>query len=330
MPVARDDLGDFLGADAGAQQARPALIALGLGGGLGRADLGGLQARLQVGQLAVLQLGQLVELALALQLGHLGAHAVDLFLDGLRALHGGLFSLPDFLEVVVLALQLFELVLDHAQAALGGIVGFLLDGLALDLELDDATVELVHHFRLGIDFHADARAGLVDQVDGLVGQEAVGDVAVRQLGRGHDGRVGDLDAVVDLVAFLQAAQDGDGRFHVGLVDQHLLEAALQRGVLLDVLAVFVQRGRADAMQLAAPSAGLSMLPASIAPSALPAPTMVCNSSMKTMLLPSSCASSFSTAFRRSSNSPRNLAPASARPGPATARACRAASRALRR
>ena len=36
-----------------------------------------------------------------------------------------------------------------------------------------------------------------------------------------------------------------------LVDQHLLEAALQRGVLLDVLAVFVERGRADAVQFAA-------------------------------------------------------------------------------
>ncbi len=36
-----------------------------------------------------------------------------------------------------------------------------------------------------------------------------------------------------------------------LVDQHLLEAALERGVLLDVLAVFVERGRADAVQLAA-------------------------------------------------------------------------------
>jgi hypothetical protein len=36
-----------------------------------------------------------------------------------------------------------------------------------------------------------------------------------------------------------------------LVHQHLLEAALQRGILLDVLAVFVQRGRADAVQLAA-------------------------------------------------------------------------------
>ena len=41
-----------------------------------------------------------------------------------------------------------------------------------------------------------------------------------------------------------------------LVDQHLLEAALERGVLLDVLAVFVERGRADAVQLAARQRGL--------------------------------------------------------------------------
>src|SRR3712207_2604215 len=45
------------------------------------------------------------------------------------------------------------------------------------------------------------------------------------------------------------------------------------------------------MQCSSPraSAGLSMLPASMAPSALPAPTMVCSSSMKTMMRPSSCA-----------------------------------------
>ncbi len=58
------------------------------------------------------------------------------------------------------------------------------------------------------------------------------------------------------------------------------------------------------------SAGFSMLPASIAPSALPAPTIVCSSSMKTIVWPSSAAMSFSTAFRRSSNSPRYLVPAS--------------------
>ncbi len=66
------------------------------------------------------------------------------------------------------------------------------------------------------------------------------------------------------------------------------------------------------MQCSSPraSAGLSILPASIAPSALPAPTMVWISSMKTMVWPSSLATSLSTAFRRSSNSPRYLAPAS--------------------
>ena len=40
-------------------------------------------------------------------------------------------------------------------------------------------------------------------------------------------------------------------FDARLVDQHLLEAALERGILLDVLAVFVERRRADAVQFAA-------------------------------------------------------------------------------
>jgi hypothetical protein len=105
--------------------------------------------------------------------------------------------------------------------------------------------------RLGIDLHLDARGGLVDQVDGLVRQEAVGDVAVRQLRRGDDRRVGDLDAVVDLVLLLQAAEDRDRVLDARLVDEHLLEAAFERGVLLDVLAVLVERRRADAVHLAA-------------------------------------------------------------------------------
>src|SRR5947208_862734 len=56
------------------------------------------------------------------------------------------------------------------------------------------------------------------------------------------------------------------------------------------------------MQCSSPraSAGLSMLPASIEPSALPAPTIVCSSSMNRMMLPCCLARSFSTALRRSS------------------------------
>ena len=55
--------------------------------------------------------------------------------------------------------------------------------------------------------------------------------------------------------------------------------------------------------------GLSMFEASADPSAAPAPTMVCNSSMKRMICPSLEVTSLRKALRRSSNSPRNFAPA---------------------
>ena len=62
-----------------------------------------------------------------------------------------------------------------------------------------------------------------------------------------------------LVALLEPPQDGDGVLYGGLVHQHRLEPALQRGVLLDVLAVFVQGGGADAMQLAPGQKGLQQV-----------------------------------------------------------------------
>ena len=61
------------------------------------------------------------------------------------------------------------------------------------------------------------------------------------------------------------------------------------------------------------SIGLSILPASSAPSVLPAPTMVCSSSINRIICPSLFFTSSSTAFRRSSNSPRYLAPATSAP-----------------
>ena len=94
-------------------------------------------------------------------------------------------------------------------------------------------------------------ADLVDQVDGLVRQEPGGDVAVGQRRGGHQRGVGDAHTVVHLVAVLQPTQDADGVLHRRLTDEHLLEAPLQCGVLLDVLAVLVERGGADQPQLAA-------------------------------------------------------------------------------
>jgi len=97
----------------------------------------------------------------------------------------------------------------------------------------------------------DHGAGLVDKVDRLVGQEAVGDVAGRERRCRNQRRVLDLYAVMHLEALAQAAQDRDRVLHGRLVDHNGLEAALECGVLFDVAAVLVERGRADAVQLAA-------------------------------------------------------------------------------
>ena len=85
----------------------------------------------------------------------------------------------------------------------------------------------------------------------LSGQEPAGDVAVGQHGGGHQRRILDPDAVVHLVPLLQAAQDRDRVLDARLLHQHRLEPPLERGVLLDVLAVLVERGGADRAELAA-------------------------------------------------------------------------------
>ncbi len=62
--------------------------------------------------------------------------------------------------------------------------------------------------------------------------------------------------MVHLVTLLQAAQDADRVLDRRLADVDLLEAPLEGGVLLDVLAVLVERGGTDHAQLATGEHGL--------------------------------------------------------------------------
>ncbi len=152
---------------------------------------------------------------------------------------------------VCFLLQVGQLLLELAEPLARRLVRLLAQRLALDLELHDAAAHLVELRRHRVDLHAQLRRRLVDEVDRLVRQEPVGDVAMRQHGRGDERRVLELHAVVDLVALAQAAQDRDRVLDGRLADQHRLEAPLERRVLLDVLAVLVERRRADGVQLAA-------------------------------------------------------------------------------
>ena len=121
----------------------------------------------------------------------------------------------------------------------------LLDGDA------DALVDLAELLAVAGLAQLGARAGLVDQVDRLVGQEAVGDVAVRLVDRRLDRLARVLDVMEALVAILDAEQDVDRLALARRIDLDRLEAALERAILLDVLAVFGRRRRADAANLAA-------------------------------------------------------------------------------
>ena len=155
------------------------------------------------------------------------------------------------LHLVRALAQVGELALQRLEPRRARLVGLRAQRLALDLELLDAALDLVDLGRHRVDLDAQARGRLVDQVDRLVGQEAVGDVALGEHRGGDHGRVLDAHAVVDLVALLEPAEDGDRVLDARLADRDRLEAPLERGVLLDVLAVLVERGRADRAQLAA-------------------------------------------------------------------------------
>ncbi len=113
-----------------------------------------------------------------------GAGGVDLFLEPPYLLDGALLFLPLRLEGAALLLQAGELLFEGGETLLGGRVGLLAQRLAFHLELHDPAFNLVQLHRHAVDLHAQAARRLVDEVDRLVGQEAVCDVAVGEDGRG--------------------------------------------------------------------------------------------------------------------------------------------------
>ena len=169
-----------------------------------------------------------------------------------------LFADDDALLVALLAPVLEHLLALGAElllrvAEIGGFLELLITGGVLlllhdlvDLGLDDVDV--------GRDVQgadAGAGAGFVHDVDRLVGQVAGGDVAVREADGGLDGGVGVFALVVLFILRADTAQDEHGVFGRRVVDLDGLEAALEGGVLLDVLTVFRERGGADALDFAA-------------------------------------------------------------------------------
>ena len=213
-------------------------------------SLGILNLLLQTRNHGVAQLGRTTQIAVARRALLFAPGLVELSLELLHVVDGVLLVEPAGLLHVELFLDLGNLLAQGLQTLLGGVVGLLHERLLLDLQLGELTRGGVDLDRHAVELHAQAACGLIDQVDGLVGQEAVGDVAIGEVGGGHECTIGDMHAVEDLVLLLEATQNRDGVLDGRLAHHNGLETTGERRVLLDVLAVFVERGRADRMQVA--------------------------------------------------------------------------------
>ena len=220
-------------------------------GALAFGPLDVLELLLELRNAAISEFAGALIFAATLRIGEFHPQLVELGLEFLRVRQLVLFALPATGQFGRRLLELSQLLLQFLEAVLRARIGFLLERSLLGLEPFDFALDRVQRFWLGGNLHLTAGGRLVDQVDRLVGQEPVGDVPVRQ-GRRRDQRcVGDAHAVMRFVFLLQAAQDRDRVFDGRLADVNGLEAARQCRILLDVLLVLVERGRADAVQFAA-------------------------------------------------------------------------------
>ena len=218
--------------------------------------LGLLQLTLQFGNAAVTNLGRLYQVALAGGAFFVGLRRLKVGFERLDVFDNVLLILPLGLALRQGILRVGDFLAQMLKALTADVVGFLHERLLFDLHLRELAFGQVNLFRHAVDFDTQTAGCLVHKVDGLIGQETVGDVAVREFGTCHDGGIGDAHAVMDFVLFLQTTQNSDGVFNRRLADHNRLETTFESGILFDVLAVFVKRSGTDGVQFATCKGGL--------------------------------------------------------------------------
>ena len=109
-------------------------------------------------------------------------------------------------------------------------------------------------------FQNDERS-LEDRVDDWKATSWKGDGrAVREHRRRHDPRrILDTHAMVQFVLLLEAARNRNGVLDARLIDEHGLKTPFEGRVLFDVLAIFIERGGADAVQFASGQHGFEQI-----------------------------------------------------------------------
>ncbi len=178
---------------------------------------------------------------------HAGPHG-DHFGNILAGNHRAFGAFPAGFHLLELFVQVGFLGLPGAHVL--GLAFFLGQGPVGTHQLQLLVNLLGRRGRAGF-VHAHARSRLVDQVDGLVGQETVRYVTGRKLGGRFERLVRDDQVVMLFIHLADTLEDFNGLFNRRFIHHDRLEAAFEGRIGFDVLAVFVQRGGADALQFTA-------------------------------------------------------------------------------
>ena len=155
-----------------------------------------------------------------------------------------------WLQLFQFGSQLHDLGFIFSQCFVVDILGFLFLFFHQQLAEFQIFTEFFVLVQLCI-FQRRAGAGFVQQVDGFVRQEAVVDVALCQQDGFSRNRIADLHAMEVLVVFLDTKHNVDGVGDGRLIHSNRLEAAFQRSVFFNMLAVFVKSSCTDDLHLTA-------------------------------------------------------------------------------
>ena len=103
---------------------------------------------------------------------------LNLTLNLSRSLHDSLFSRPYLLKISKLLLNSIDLFVEELNLLNRRIGRVFLDRFTLNLELNKSTLESIHRLWLGVNLHANATRCFVDEVNRLIRQLTISDIAL--------------------------------------------------------------------------------------------------------------------------------------------------------
>ena len=130
------------------------------------------------GQIGIFEPCSRLILVAKLRVFDVGVHLLDPALELFDLVDAALFGLPAGFLLVEFILEVCKLLGELCKPVLRKLIGLFSKRGLLDLKLHYLAAHIVKLRGHGVDLRANERAGLINKVDGLIGQETVGYITV--------------------------------------------------------------------------------------------------------------------------------------------------------